>query len=346
MRFPVARFRQLVSLGSGLVVSLTATVAMASTVILMRPPHPAAVTAEAIVRIHGELVSAGFDVQVAAAEGGPNARASLESTASGRDVDAVLAILGDTLPDSIEIWVIDRVTGKSVVKRMPYHPEQARAAEILSIKAIELLRASFLEVGIVASRAPMSKPPPVEVSRFVAEALSLGRDLHWGVEVGGSVGASFDGVGPALIPVIRLDWAPVPWCILRATAAGLGTQARVNTPSGSARVAEQFGLLEAGLRFRSRKILRPFVSLGAGVLHTSAEGDMVWPYQGQSAAQWSFLMDVGVGLRASVGERFELGLESHAQLAQPYPIIRFIDSDVATSGRPNLSLNFGITAWL
>jgi hypothetical protein len=323
-----------------------ANAATASTVILMRPPDPVPVTAEAIVRIHGELVSAGFDVQVAAAVGGPDARAALESTAAGQNVDAVLGILGDSLPDSVEIWVVDRVTGKSVVKRLPFRPEQARAAEILSIKAIELLRASFLEVGITSSRLPPPKPPPVVVTRFVAEALATSRELHWGIEIGGSLGASLDGVGPAVTPMIRLDWAPVPWCIVRTTAAGLGTQARVNTPSGLARVTEQFGLLEAGLRFRSRMSLRPFISLGAGALRTSAEGDVAWPYEGRTAAAWSFLMDAGVGLRASLRSRFEIGIEGHAQLAQPYPIIRFIDSDVATSRRPGWLLNLTMTAWL
>jgi len=330
----------------GLVAWLIANAATASTVILMRPPDPVPVTAEAIVRIHGELVSAGFDVQVAPAAGGPDARAALEGTAVGQNVDAVLAILGDSLPDSVEIWVVDRVTGKSVVKRLPFHPEQARAAEILSIKAIELLRASFLEVGITNSKLSPAKPAPAVVSRFVAEALAVNRELHWGIEVGGSLGASLDGVGPAVTPMIRLNWAPIPWCIVRITTAGLGTQARVDTPSGVARVTEQFGLLEAGLRFRSRMRLRPIVSLGAGVLHTSAEGDAALPYQGRTGAAWSFLMDAGVGLRASLRGRFEIGMEGHAQLAQPYPIIRFIDSDVATSRRPSWLLNLTMTAWL
>jgi len=65
----------------------------------------------------------GFDVQITASTPGADPRASLEQTASGNNVDAVVALLGDVSPGSVEVWVIDRVTGKSVVRR---HSQPAR----------------------------------------------------------------------------------------------------------------------------------------------------------------------------------------------------------------------------
>jgi hypothetical protein len=48
----------------------------------------------------------------------------------------------------------------------------------------------------------------------------------------------------------------------------------------------------------------------------------------------------------SLGRHFEIALEVHAQLAQPYPSIRFLGSPVATSGRPDLLPSLTLLAWL
>ena len=62
---------------------MAAQAAGAATVILVRPENPKPITAEALVRMHGELVSVGFDVQIVASSAGTDPRASLEQTASG-----------------------------------------------------------------------------------------------------------------------------------------------------------------------------------------------------------------------------------------------------------------------
>jgi hypothetical protein len=340
--------RRLLAAGLALVATVAAQAARAATVILVRPENPKAITAEALVRMHGELVSVGFDVQIAATPAGVDPRTSLEQTASGSNVDAVVAILGDATPGPVEVWVIDRVTGKSVVRRIPSQPESNRAAEILAIRAIELLRASLLEVAMASGREPpiVPKPPPAAVTRFVERALEPRRGSRWAIEVGGSGVGSFDGVGPALLPMVRLDLALGSHGLMRATAAGLGTRSHVEARSGSAEVAQQFGLIEAVLRLRPHRRLQPFFSLGAGARYTSAEGRASWPYQGLTAGQWSFVTDAGTGIRLSLHSRFEIALEVHAQLAQPYPAIRFNGSSVATAGRPDLLPSLTLIAWL
>ena len=39
-------------------------------------------------------------------------------------------------------------------------------------------------------------------------------------------------------------------------------------------------------------------------------------------------------------------VRAHAQLAEPYPAVRFVGAVVATSARPNLLLTLTIGAWL
>jgi hypothetical protein len=340
--------RRALAAGLVLLATMAARTGWAATVILVRPANPKAVTAEALVRMHGELVSAGFDVQIAATTAGADPRASLEQTASGSNVDAVVAILGDATPGPVEVWVIDRVTGKSVVRRIPNQPESDRAAEILAIRAIELLRASLLEVAMAGGREPpiVAKPPPAEVTRFVDRALDSRKNSRWAIEVGGSAVASFDGVGPALLPIVRLDMALGSHVLMRATAAGLGTRSRVEALSGSADVAAQFGLIEAGIRLRPRERLQPLFFLGAGVRYTSAEGRASWPNQGLTAGRWSLLADAGTGIRLSLHSRFEIAMEVHAQLAQPYPTIHFSNFQAATAGRPDLLPSLTLIGWL
>ena len=78
--------------------------------------------------------------------------------------------MGDVSPDSVEVWVIDKVTGKSVVRRVPFEPAAARASETLAFRAIELLRSSFLEIDLASHdrrNQPGTAPPPPAVVHFV-----------------------------------------------------------------------------------------------------------------------------------------------------------------------------------
>ena len=91
---------------------------------------------------------------------------------------------------------------------MPADPAATRSAEVLSIRALELLRASFLEIALGASRAeppdaPPPPPPPPEVKRMTEVALDNRWPQTWALEVGGCVFGSFEGIGPAVAPVLR-----------------------------------------------------------------------------------------------------------------------------------------------
>jgi hypothetical protein len=316
--------------------------AQAATVVLVRSPTPSAVTAEATVRLRGELVSAGFDVRVIDPPLDGDIRASLERVAAGPDVEAVVAILGDALrdpfEDSAELWVIDRVTGKTVTRRVPSQPGSTRAAEILSIRALELLRASFLEVALAGGRASAARPTSPAVTRFADEAFTGAMETHrrvgWAVEVGGCVLGSLEGFSPSLVPLVRIQRSVADYFLARVTFAGLGTQSHVDSTQGTAEVSQQFALAEVALRFRLDARLQPFLSAGAGALHVSAIGKPASIYeQGLTKDRVALLADLGTGLRLSITRRFELALEVHAQAAHPYPTIRFFGVDVASEGR-------------
>jgi hypothetical protein len=343
---------------------LAAGTAGAATVVLVRPPRPNAVAAEATVRLQGELVAAGFEVRLIDPAPGTDLRAALEQASSGPDVEAVVAItseaMGIPFADSAELWVIDRVTGKTAIRRVPNQAGTPRAAELLSIRALELLRASFLEVALGSSRAATKNaaaaPPPVEVVRWTNQAL---RDAAapvpeepatWAIEVGAAVLASPNGLSAALLPTLRLERRFGEAFLGRLTVAGLGTPSRVDVPAAaalrSADVAQQFGLLEAVLRFRSGARVQPFICAGAGGLHIAARGEAASPFHGIDSDVWALVVGACAGLRFPVQGRFELSFDVAAQAANPYPVIQFNGVEIARLGRPTLLGGVTLVAWM
>jgi hypothetical protein len=318
-------------------------------VILLRPPTAPAAVSEALIRLRAELTVEGFDAQVTVLDLGPDVRGSLEKVAPTMAATAVVAVVAGSDPASAELWVVDRMTGKTVVRRVHADPkEAARIAEVLSVRAVELLHASFLELAITSRPSPdvVEAPLPREpvVTRFAKEPLvDAEPDWTWAVEAGGGGLGAIQGPSDAstligeFLPVARVQRAFGPrWCA-RVSLAGLGTQAHVDMPGGYANISQTIGLVEGLVRFRRGRRLEPVVSVGVGVLYLTGEGHETPPYIGGNAWRISAAADAGVGLRLPLRpRRVELGFEFHALVAEPYPVVRFFNMEVARAGRPSL----------
>lgn len=356
------RVVRLLALSMLVVVTLLASPgARAATVVLVRPANASPAMAETLVRIHGELMSVGFGVEMvdASEAGGGAGPDSLGRLAEQRGADAVVAIVGDpsgnraarvgspasdTRADAVDVWVVDQVTGKSVMRRLP---GSESAPETLAIRAIELLRSSFLEIELGPHSEGQAGPPSPAVIRFVqGPAIPAQPAQRLGVSLGAAVLLGTDGLGATLAPELGLDFVWSPELVLRLSTAGFGTRPTVTSASGSARVAQQYAVLGAEYRLRPARRLRPFIGLSAGALHTAVEGQADTGQQSASSQQWSGLADVGLGAWIALNGRFHLALGGHVQLAEPYLGIRFVDKVAATSGRPNLVLTMTVGAWL
>src|SRR5262249_49620676 len=155
---------------------------------------------------------------------GTDVRASLEKVAPTMAATAVVAVVAGAEPTSAELWVVDRVTGKTVVRRVHADPKAARIAEVLSVRAVELLRASFLELAMPSPPAPdvveVPRPPPPVVTRSVTEPLEEAEpDWTWAVEAGGGGVGAIQGASSGttllgeFLPVARVQRAFGPrWC--------------------------------------------------------------------------------------------------------------------------------------
>jgi hypothetical protein len=328
-------------------VLLAAAVALAAgtpapRVVLVRPPAAPASVTEALVRLRGELLAAGFEAEVVELSLGADVRGSLERlvppAGNGGSATALVAVVASADAGSAELWVIDRVTGKTVVRRVNAGTaDSTRAAEVLAVRAVELLRASFLELAV----APKNREtPPVEAAPAVerwATAPLEEREWTWAVEAGGGTAVSVDGPWNAFMPVARVERALGQRLCLRLGFVGLGVPAHVDLPTGSADVTESMLLAEAVLRFRRGRRVEPLISAGAGVLRSSVDAQQTAPNQAVGGTRWSAAGDLGLGLRAPLRRgRFEIGLEAHALLAQPYPTVVYFGQEFGRVGRPTV----------
>ncbi|HEX6278332.1 MAG TPA: hypothetical protein VFZ53_35040 [Polyangiaceae bacterium] len=338
-------------------VSLSTDPALAASIAVLRPASSAPALTEALHRLKGELFALGLDVRIV--DRPPSRAASDEAEADGFSrmaaelgIDALIVVSGETRPSAVDVWIFEPSSRRSRVTRVVLEPNAANAAETLAIRAIEVLRSNFVEIDLAArarTEAPPVAPPPEAVPPVAREERPeqpSPAGEGFGVEAGISVIASLDGVGPALLPLVRFDWAPASWLVAQATLAGLGTRPTLETAAGSATIAQTYGLVGLGFSPWLDFAARPFVSFSAGALHTSLEGHADSPEQGHSVSQWSLLFDAAIGARWRVSDRYYLTPAFHVELAHPYVAVHFVDEEVASSGNPNLVGSFTFGAWL
>ncbi|AUX42101.1 uncharacterized protein SOCE26_035280 [Sorangium cellulosum] len=323
-------------------------------VVLVRPSAADPSISEALIRIRGELVADGFDVELLDSH---SASTPLPAMDDAGQLAGSAALIGLFLaPDgqSAELWVVDPLTHKTLVRRIDTRGEaQEHIAEVLAVRAVELLRASLLEL-LMSSRRPAAPaaapPPPREVSPQVppraARPPDPPRRSMWGVELGGGLLVSPGGVGPALLPVARLRFAPLGPIEGRLSFAGLGTAPRVAGPQGSATVQQRFGLVELAALPWPELRLRPRFSAGLGALHVAVDGEASWPYRGVRSAQWAFAADAGAGVELGIMRRLDVVAEVHALVAHPYPVVRFVETEAARGARPALLGSLSLVGWL
>jgi hypothetical protein len=325
----------------------------AATVAIVRPATPTPVLTETVSRLHGELLSVGLEVKLldSPADRGPGpaeARAWVERVAAEYGIDAVIEIVGDTVPVAVDVWVIEKSPRRLGVSRVAVEPDASNPPERLAIRAIEFLRSTFLENAMAASER---RPEPVAHRTITPSPrreppAPAGPEARFGLELGAAAITSLDGVGPAFLPIVRLDWAARPWLVMQLAMAGLGSRPTVATALGSARIAQQYGILCGSYRIEARPWLWPYLALAAGVLHTSVEGRADSPRQGHAVSRWALLVEGSSGLALNLYGPYTLSLAGHVQMAEPYVAIHFSDPVVATTGRPNLATTLAVGAWL
>jgi hypothetical protein len=341
-----ARLLALLALTFGLAVPRVAA-AEAPRVLLVRPLDAAKAVSAALVRVQGELVTDGFEVVSLEAAPGATSAMAMEQ-AEARWTSTTVGLFLDADGKSAELWVVDRLTNKAVVRRVATGDESENVLpEVLALKAVELLRASLLELVVERNTAAKPKGSPTAKQRASEwAARPLASVPHWAIETGAAAIWSPGEVDAAFESVARGRFAVHEKLHVRISFAGLGTRAQVHGTGGSAQVDQWYGLAEGLFMPLPKLVARPVVSLGVGTFHASAKGEAAFPYQALQTSRWAFATDVGVGLGIRLASRLELSAEGHALWLAPKPVLRFVNDDGPHVGAPSVVGSLTLLGWL
>jgi len=322
--------------------------AHAATVVLLEPARSTPATKEALFRLQGELLAVGLEVELRARPSGfsqsLDPRAQLERIAERQRAIAIIDVNDGGAAVSVQIWIFEHGPDRVQVSRVVLEPEPVTRSETVAIRAIEVLRSRFLELALARRE---SKPPtPTPAANHAAAPPPSPRGPRFGLEAGAAISTGVDGIGPALLPLVRFDWRPGGWLLAQLTAGALGTSPTVERGTTSAEVAQQYAAL--GVCYCPRTVLglRPLLALSVGALRTTLDGRAELPQRAHFVEQWSAVFEAAIGARLQLPGRYFVTVASHVQLAQPYVAVHFTDQIVATSGRPNLLFPLMFGAWL
>lgn len=284
-----------------------------------------------VPRLRAELAALGFSVLEArsVADASPS---ELEELARKLDV---LALVGVGLAQrDAEVVIVDRVTGKT--SRRTVNDASSMGEDVLAIRAVELLRASLLEVDSqIPARGEV--PPPRVVRRVVA------RDRPKPVPAPVPRQTVFAALGPLLLAAPGGVPASVHtyveggalWGDFRLSAVLIAPTlpSEVCTAAGCAAVS--FAAVGPSVDWELAE--GPVVpSLGAQIAAFSMrmEGHATAPSRDQNVALWAILGLARAAVRIDLSRNVELRALAFGGVTLPELAMNFAGERVASVGRP------------
>lgn len=303
-------------------------------------------------RLKAELEQLGVSVVVVAGEATPLGRASLENIA--RTAGAFAAVRVVPVAAEVEVWVADRVTGKTVVREVIRgRDSSASMDDTIALGAVELLRASLLEFTatpmlqhgevepppVVRTIAPAPEPSGPRFRRPLPPLFAVAFEPTAVVGFDGALAALSAGVAARYQFVDHLaleGWAQVPIvaATIRQDATGVAEVSATVLGLGLAAVWNAHGITP---------------SVGAGAAGALLEVDGQQPQPGYGANR-KLLRVTAPYVRAGIGIQLLEHLRLHADATGLYTVhsipIRFVGEQRASWGRPSLLVGLGLEVLL
>jgi hypothetical protein len=339
--------------------------ASGGTVAVVVPANPDELVAEAATRLRAELASAGFDVTELRAEEGadPDVQAAALSPAPV----ATIALVAEDGAAAADLWVVDRATRETVVRHVSTPSvTRRRAASVLAVRSVELLRASLIEPGTKPRAEPEKKPespagkattkppeknPAPEHAAIGAASVSAGdsggsatphdeRRLRFGGELGAAALYGPGGISPAFAPLLRFQYGTATWAgRLGLVLPAFG--AETNAVGGKAALREELVSLDVTATWPAGGRVALVGSAGAGAYHFHVAGRGDAPNVGHDAERWGFVGELGLGLLVRTGERAGFLLDTGAVLLAPPISIQIAGVTAGRSSQPMLCTSLG-----
>lgn len=309
---------------------------------LVQPSKTTPQLQEAFNRLRGELALHGFTVEVVTVD------ETLTSEELARKADAQEAIASVSFENkaegsgslSVEIWISDRVTGKTTAQTIV--PEAtADAPTVISVRALELLRASLREFaadernmrveGAHPERAQagvrhVRVPPPPQKSA----TLGAGVAAMWSLPKGG------DAYGPEITGGYVYGAFGVRGYLLGPFQGG-----RASGSIGSVSY-KTFALGVEPLLFPVRS---PRWTLGffpsAGASHLSVLGEVRDPYESTEDSGWLFSVGGGAEAAVRLSRTLELYARGRGFWLLPSPVV-VLGPDELSIASPSFTAGIGV----
>jgi hypothetical protein len=292
------------------------------------------------VQLRSELQAAGFEVVMLQ----DPASSAPELEALAEKHQSIAAILFDRPAGSVaaSVWVTDRMTGKTLLRAVRPEKVSAEAPSIIALRAVELLRASLLELNEAhPPRGTVPAPPSVRAwIKPSAEAPSpppASRPQPWGLSVGPTVLGSPGGMPAGLAPAVSFLWRPAATMTgeLRWEGPFLGT---VESELGTATVSQKLLTFRARWEpWAGRWMVSPWGALGLGGHHLGSRGNADSPYVGRTDGAYTLVALAGLGARIHIARGFSVVPELDVIAAANRPVLHLSDRTAVYAGRPWVS---------
>ena len=290
---------------------------------------------EAEKRVEAELLAAGFAVATRSGEAGEEGarREELDAAARHHGAVAALRIVRAAQGGGVSLWIVDRVTGKTSYREVAAADlEGPEAAELVALRTVELLHASFLELE--APHEPRGDAPPTPaVEQFVERRGAPGAPLFL-ARVGFLVAGAPGGLGAVAGPTLGMSWGFHEYLRLDTDLWGTAVHARVSGEAGTARAGLAAGQLHLMVRPVPGGRVSPAFGVGGGFLLGWAWGRAAPGFRSASEAVVVGLPSASVQLAVRLTRRLRLFGGAKVGVAIPEVEVRLGGAAAGRTGRP------------
>lgn len=286
-------------------------------------------------RLAAEIRSIGFEPVVVRPAG--QDREALEAAARRSEAFAAARVLRTT--EGVEVWVVDRVTGKTTIRRVA---AGGRAEEaIVAMRTVELLRGSLLEIRMPHTAGEVPAPSAVEAVVAADLGVRPARRLWLGAH--GAVAASPGGVPATAAALVTASWGARAWGV-DATALVPVAPAHLAAVEGHARVRVAMAGLGVRRHWAPAARLRGAAGAGAVVTWLQMDGSAADPAlegrRDRVLAPAPYLRADG-GIQLARWARVGVGVIAGATVPA-WPAIAFAGRRVASWGLPFVVAGVGL----
>lgn len=324
------------------------TIAAISVIVSMTACCKTEAWPEAEHLLERELKTLGLRVYVvdSQAQDEPSRRLELaEFTRHYRAACAIRVVRPADDAGRVELWVEDRVTHKMLFRQLRMDSDtMQRSAEIVALRAVEMLRASLLELQMEDASGSPKRDLPRPVMNLASATLH--RPALWDLSLLGGIWFSSGGAPPLLQMQLGVAVRFVQNWILSVTGgfSPVSSEIRDRGMSASFQIGDTFlwGFWEPSSVFTTTQV-KPALGVGAGGLFVHTQGTS--SLQGainQTDTAFVSTAAIRFDVRFGVGSWANILASVVAGFAFPEITVLFSERIVATVGNPFAQMLIGV----